>query len=197
MEPNVELLLGISGAILCLGGWILFHVGTRLVGVAIGLGFGFGFGMALGMVLRLTPGGEQLVMLACSLLGAIGGFIFVRFATSFLFALAGFLFGAMLGRVGSDIHATLTHTSPAITPAVAAAIAISGFVVAILAIVLQKLIVVIITSFVGATFLTAAIPRTENFEVWVLLGFFIGSVVWQLLLTRYILADKAKAESDG
>lgn len=196
METNVDVVLGIIGALLCLGGWVLFHVGSRLVGITIGMGFGFAFGSVLALILQLQPAGEQLVLLSCSLMGAIVGFFFVKFATTFLFALIGFLFGALLGRVGSEVHASITGSAYGLNTPVAIGIAVSGFVVALLAVWLQKLILIVITSFVGATFLTAAMPNVQKVEVWVLLGIFSAALMWQFILARIILRSKPSAAED-
>lgn len=190
MDQNFQVLIAIFGAALCLGGWVLFWVGSRLIGVAIGMGFGFVFGEALCYVLKLHASPVPLVLLACSLLGAIGGIFFVRAVTALLFGLMGFLFGALIARVGVDLYYATKETEFAFTPAVIAIILGSGVLLAIFAIVLQKAIVIIVTSYIGASFLVLGVPAAAAHMPVAFLAIFVASVIWQAILVTQLIPDK-------
>lgn len=190
MDQNFQVLIAIFGAALCLGGWVLFWVGSRLIGVAIGMGFGFVFGEALCYVLKLQGTAVPLVLLACSLLGAIGGVFFVKAVTALLFGAMGFLFGALIARVGVDLYFSTKDMEFAFSPPVIAIIVGSGVMVAILAIVLQKAIVIIVTSYVGASFLVLGVPAAAAHMPIAFVGIFIVSVLWQAILVTQLIPDR-------
>lgn len=195
-EAELEILLTIVGAALCLGGWVLFYVGSRVVGIGLGLGLGFVFGTALNIVLRVGGNAEQLVLLSCSLLGAIGGFFFVRVATNFLFAAVGFLFGALLARVGADIHFARQNQPFEFTPVIVGVIAGVGFAGALGAVWIQKLIIIIVTSFIGASFLAEGHTMPRAHEPIFFLAIMATAVIWQFFLVKQLLAPGRKRDEE-
>lgn len=197
MEVNAELVLTVLGAALCLCGWIMFWIGSRLLGIGLGLGFGFVFATLLGHVMRIQPGGQALVLLSCSLFGALGGFLLVRAVTTFLFGILGFLFGALLGRIGVDVYYLVNNQAiPALTTVTGGVIVGCGAFVALMALWLQKYILILITSYVGASFLVVGVPYLQAHEVWALLGLFGFAVLWQSFLASLLLRPRQLVESE-
>ncbi|MBX7246396.1 MAG: DUF4203 domain-containing protein [Candidatus Sumerlaeaceae bacterium] len=187
---NLQLILLILGAALCIGGWVLFYVGTRLLGIGFGLGFGFAFGAILCAVIKLQGPQEQALILICSAIGAVGGIFLARFVTSFLFFLIGFLFGAMLGRIGTELYFNATSQVFTWTPAIGAVVAGSGLAIGLLSMWLQKYVMIVITSFIGATYLVAGIPALARHRELAFLAIFVVSVGWQVILTTQLLSRK-------
>jgi hypothetical protein len=182
----------IIGAALCLGGWVIVWAGTRLLGIFIGLGFGFVFGEVLALVLDLAPDPHQMTTLACSLIGAVAGIFLARIVTAGAFAIVGLLFGALIGRVGAAVLFAASQSPFEFTPPVIAAIAITAVVFALLAVWLQRFIIIVITSYVGAAFLTGAFPALREHLVWWFLAFFTGAVVWQTLFVTKLASNKKR-----
>jgi hypothetical protein len=192
MDPNSHVFFVIFGAALALGGWVVFWFSTRLLGLTAGLGFGFAFGQLLATVIQVQGPTATLVLLACSLLGAVGGFFFMRAVTAFFFALVGFLFGALLGRVGLQAYLLATTGEYVLTSIGIGVILGTGVVFAILGVVLQRSITILVTSFAGATFLVAGLPIRADREIWYFVGMFAASVIWQTILVTYLLVDRPK-----
>jgi len=194
MQTDEQVLYTIFGVGLCLGGWLLFWLGSRLVGLALGMAFGFVFGQLLTMVLNLQPNQAMLVLLACCLMGAFGGFLLMRAATTFVFGLAGFLFGVLIGRIGAEFHAIYyQNTAFGWSPPVSLAVAGSGIVMAILAVYMQKYIMVIITSYVGATFLVGGVEFLQKHMPWSFVCVLVSAILWQAILVGRLLADRRRA----
>ncbi|MCX7719062.1 MAG: hypothetical protein N2111_11775 [Candidatus Sumerlaeaceae bacterium] len=183
----------ILGASLCLGGWVIVWAGTRLFGIVIGLGLGFVFGELLSLVLNLAPDQHQLTLLACSLLGAVAGIFLARIVTAGAFAVIGLLFGALLGRIGSEVFFVVTDSQFEWTRSVMGVVAVCAAVFALLAVFLQRFIIIVVTSYVGAAFLTGAFPALREHLVWWFLAFFTGAIVWQTLFVTKLASNK-KAE---
>lgn len=197
MPNETEVLLTIFGFALASGGWAIFHLGTRLIGVTIGLGFGFGFGYLLAMVLQLTGNVASLIEMACALLGAFGGLLLVRAVTNFAFGATGFLFGALLGRLASEMYLQSQGQPFAFTQDVVLGILASAIAVGLLALWLKRLIIILVTSYVGATFLTAGVPWLEQSEPTSVLAVFLIAVAWQSFLAGRLLSGGGKrAESE-
>lgn len=194
MQSEAQVIYTIVGAGLCVGGWALFWVGSRLLGVALGVAFGFFFGELLGIVLKLEANAALLAQLTCSILGALGGLMAMRAASTFAFALAGFLFGALLGRLGSELYAQWHHETYAFTTQVAIAVAASGGVMAVLALLMQKYIMIVITSYVGATFLVPSVEVLANHEPWATPAVILASILWQVILLTRLITSRRAAE---
>ena len=195
-DPNLQLVIVIVGVALCVGGWVLFWVGSRLLGIGLGMGFGFGFGQLLIMAMDLHGSGVPLVMLSCSLLGAIGGFFLMRATTTVMFGLTGFLFGALLGRVGVQVHTVVRDVPFEYNAMVVGAILLTAGVVAVLAIWLQKSIVVMVTSYMGAGFLVTGIPAVAEHLPWSFLAIFAGAVLWQGFLVTKLIEGKPRPQPE-
>jgi hypothetical protein len=205
MQTESDALFTIFGASLCLGGWIVFYMGSRLVGVALGAALGFVFGTAVGIVLKLPESPSMLIQLSCGLLGGFGGLVFMKAATSFLFGLTGFLFGLMLGRLGSEVYFEIRKMGFAFTNEVILAIVASGTIVGLLAVWMQKYIMILVTSFIGASFLSESVGFLKQHQPLSDAVLIVVAIFWQLLLVNWLLApDKpevmrgaaAGAESD-
>ncbi len=181
MPNEVEVLLTITGVALCLGGWVIFHLGTRLIGLSIGLGFGFGFGYLLALALQLEGDIASLVQAACALLGGFGGLLLIKAVTTFAFGATGFLFGALLGRLGGELWLQSQGTEFAFTQETVLIILGGAVAMGLLAVWLKRMIIVVVTSFMGATFLVAGIPWLGEREPASVLGVFLVAVAWQLL----------------
>lgn len=195
MQSEEQVIYTILGAALCLGGWIIFWLGSRIIGLALGMGFGFAFGQLLSLVLKLDPNATLLVLLACSLMGAFGGFLLMRVTTMFLFALSGFLFGALLGRLAADYYFISRGESFQFTMPVSVSIAAAGALVAALAVWMQKYIVIIITSYVGATFLVGGVEFLARGMPWSFPALLLVAIAWQVLLvTRLIQGGSRQAK---
>ncbi len=194
MPEETEVLLTIFGMALCVGGWIIFHMGTRLIGLALGLGLGFAFGMLLAMALQIEESTASMIELGCALLGAFGGLLLMRAATTFTFGATGFLFGAMIGRLGSELWLQTQDLPFAFTQETVLAILASAAVVGLLAVWLKRMIVIVVTSFIGATFLAAGVPWLEAREPTSVLAVFVAAVVWQLFLGAKFTADRRRVQ---
>ena len=193
LDPNIQVTITILGAALCVGGWVLFAVGSRLFGIAIGMGLGFVFGQILAFAMDLHGTGVALVLVACSLLGAVGGLFLMRAATTLMFGLMGFLFGALLGRIGVQIYNVVENRPFQVDAITVGAILLTAVVVGLLALWLQKAIVVVITSYMGAAFLSSSVPfLVENYP-WGFIGVFAAAAAWQAFLVTRLLDAKIKA----
>ena len=194
MQSEAEVILTIFGAALCLGGWVIFWMGSRLVGMALGMGFGFVFGDLLAILLKLPAGSAALVLFGCTLMGAFGGLFAMRAVTNFVFALNGFLFGALLGRMGADVYFQIKHAPFDFTGPVIAAILAGAIAMALLAIYLQKHIVIVTTSYIGAAFLTASIRFFLHHKPWSFLCIFLAAIIWQVILVTRLLDSGKNAK---
>lgn len=190
MRTDEQVLYTIIGIALCVGGWLLFWLGSRLVGLALGMAFGFGFGHVLGLVLKLQESPEMLVLLACSSMGAFGGFLLVRAATRFVFGLVGFLFGALLGRMGGEFYALYHEQDFVFTAPVVLSIVGSGLVVGVLAMYMQKYIMIVITSYVGATFTVGGVEFLQEHMPWSFVCVLIAAMAWQAVLVGRLISDR-------
>lgn len=196
MDPNLQVIIVILGAAMCVGGWVLFWVGSRLIGIVFGMGFGFVFGQLLAIAMDLQGQGVGLVLVACSLMGAIGGFFLMRAATTLMFALIGFLFGALLGRIGIQVYNVVQDLPFQLSAISIATILASGVAMALLALWLQKAIVVVVTSYMGAAFLTTSVPWLAAHYPWGFLGVFVIAALWQtILVTRLLESKRPKIEA--
>lgn len=196
MQSDEQVLYTIFGVGLCLGGWLLFWLGSRLVGLALGMSFGFVFGNLLALVLKLEENPTLLVLLACSLMGAFGGFLLMRAATTFVFGLAGFLFGALLGRMGAEFYALYHEDDFAFTAPVVLAVVGSGLLMGLLAVYMQKYIMIVVTSYVGATFLVGGVEFLQTHMPWSFLCVIIAAIGWQSILVGRLLSDRRRAQQD-
>lgn len=195
MDNNVEILLVIFGAVLCLGGWVVFWFSTRLIGISSGLGLGFSLGTLFAALLNLHGTQQQVALLVTSFIGAAIGFMLARFATLLLFALVGLLFGAFIGRVGVQAYLVAT-TGKFVLNAVSAGVIIgTGVVFGLMAAFFQKSIVIVVTSFAGAAFLVSGLPIRPDHEIWVFLLLFLAAVAWQAILVTQLLTDSPKTQS--
>jgi hypothetical protein len=114
----------------------------------------------------------------------------MRAATTFLFGIAGFLFGALLGRLGCELYAEMQHFDYAFTTYVAITVATSGAIMAALTLLMRKYVIIIITSYVGATFLVAGVEFLGHRQPWSQVGVTLAAIIWQVLLVTQFISDK-------
>ncbi len=195
MSGDTFLLL--AGGILCFGGWIALWVGSRLIGATIGLGLGFIFGVAFSMALGLEAGAAALVQLGCSVMGALGGIFFIRALNSFLLALVGFLFGILLARLGLQIHAGTTGHPYSLTPQNALILVLIGAAVAAIALWIRRTIAILITAFVGTTFLCAGVAPLHDMLPWSFLVLLLASLFVQTFFSRVLARRRVAKPNHG
>lgn len=196
MQENVPILLVAFGGMLCLGGWVLFWFGTRLIGAVLGMGFGFGFGQVLSIAMGLDVNSAILVSLGCALLGALAGVVMARTAATLLFAVTGFLFGALLGRIGVQVYFVARDEQFVLSALPIAVILACAVALALLAIWLQRTIVIMVTSYMGASLLAAGWAIVPERLPWFLLSVFVGSVIWQTILVTRLIPSKPSPEPE-
>lgn len=186
-----ELVFALGGLAMLLFGWLIFRLGTRLLGVALGAGFGFFIGEVLGVVLQADRNTGLYITVACSIVGALGAIFLIKAVTNFLFALIGFLFGALVGRIGADIYAHSQQVPFELASEHGVIILVTAIVVALLAVLLQRWIMILITSYMGATFLVAGVDMLAQqplaFPVVLVLG-----ILWQGYAANRLFRDRRK-----
>lgn len=192
MQTDEQVIFTIIGTGLCLGGWAVFYLGTRVLGLALGLGFGFFFGELLAMVLKLDTQPANLVSLACALLGAFGGLVLMRATTTFAFGLAGFLFGALLGRLGLEIHAEVNRETFRFTTESSVIVLLAAATMGVLAVWLQKYVMIVITSYIGANFLVEGVDALAKAWPWSFLAILLAGILWQWVLVSRLLTDDGR-----
>jgi hypothetical protein len=195
---EVNVIMTILGAGLCLGGWAIYWVGTRLIAMAFGLAMGFAFGQFVILSLGVNTDASNLILLSCTGLGAVAGLLLVRPVTTFLFVLAGFAFGVLLGRVGSQVYFMIQGWKFEFTTTVAGIILGSAAVFAALACFLQKYIMIVITSFIGAHFLVLCIPALSEprWQPYAFSALMIASCAWQILFVTKLAVDKPRRQTE-
>ena len=185
LQNQIETIFTIVGVVLCLGGWVIFYWGTRLSGIGLGLGLGYVFGELLSRVIALQATQQDVLVLVCSVVGAVAGFILIRAATRIAFFFSGFLFGAMIGRllallvVSRQVGAVFTWDNQAITIVI-----VSAVVTGLLALFLQRHLVIVITSFIGANYLVVGVAYLNQMPVPAMLAVFVLAVLWQGFLVK-------------
>jgi hypothetical protein len=96
-QTEAETILTIVGAVLCLSGWLLVYLGTRLAGISAGLAAGLVAGQVLIGLMEVPAGQSGWWLIASGVVGAFGGLFLVGMAARIAFGLAGLLIGALLG----------------------------------------------------------------------------------------------------
>lgn len=178
VQSETDLIFMLCGLALLLFGWLIFRMGTRLFSVGLGAGFGFFFGEVLSVVLEIDRDAGLYITIGCSIVGALFATFMIRAVTNFLFALIGFLFGALIGRVGSEIYMNSQQMDFAFTSESGIIILATAAVTAIIAVWLQRLIMILITSYMGATFLVAG-SEYLSMQPWAFPAVLAGGVFWQ------------------
>jgi hypothetical protein len=192
-QSESELVFTISGLVLLLFGWIIFRLGSRLISIGLGAGFGFFFGEVLNVVLEIDRNMGLYITIGCSMVGALFAMFMIRAATNFLFALIGFLFGALIGRVGSEIYLGTQQMDFAFNSETGIIILATAGVTAIMAVWLQRLIMILITSYMGATFLVAGVDYL-TMQPWAFPAVLGGGVFWQGFILGRIFKRRPKAD---
>lgn len=196
VQTHVEVLVTIAGAALCLGGWLIFYFGSRLVGLGLGLGLGFVFGGLLSLLLELKGTHQDAVVLACSIVGAFGGLLLIRVVSSFVFFLMGFLFGSLIGRVGAAAWAASHGAEFAYDSTTITVILVSATLVALLAVWLQKYVMIVITSFVGANFLVSGVAYLRQMPLAAFIAVFVLAMLWQVVLVTSLVKGGRRPPAD-
>lgn len=184
---DVQVITGILGAALCLGGWALVWLGTRLIGAGVGMGFGFGFALLAVLAINPEPGTAQAVVVAGLVAGALAGLLLTKYLTTFVFGMVGVLLGLLAGRLGvaaagGGLEQPLEMTAQ--TAGILAGAAVAGGVAAVI---LRKHIVIAITSGAGAYLVVTSVAFFSRTPLLWLLGIFLASVVWQAILVTRLL----------
>jgi hypothetical protein len=204
-QTEAQTILTIIGAVLCLGGWFLIYLGTRVAGLSAGLAGG----LVLGQILVGLFGVEQETsgwwIIACALLGAGIGLVVMMAATRLVFAITGLLLGALIGdglylgygterlprlqpvvamaRIGGSGSAGQKSATPSELPKdwppqrmqSVGMGAILGLGVGLLA---QNLLIIGLTAYFGAALIQASFPPLQD-RPEALLYLIFGSVVIQ------------------
>lgn len=191
VQSESELVFTISGLVLLLGGWLIFRLGSRLLSVGLGAGFGFFIGEVLNVILKVDRSLGLYITIGCCAIGALGAIIMIKAVTNFLFALIGFLFGALLGRLGCEIYADWHQLEFAITPESGVVILAAAGITAVIAIWLQRFIMILITSYMGATFLVAGVAYL-SMQPWAFPAVLAGGIIWQGYVLDKILRRRPK-----
>src|SRR5690606_20372525 len=152
-------------------------------------GFGFFFGEVLNVLLKVDRDIGLMITIGCSAIGGLGALVMIRAVTNFLFALIGFLFGALVGRLGAEIHAAYHHTEFVLTQEAGIAIIATAVVTALIAIWLQRLIMILITSSLGATFLVAGVDYLQMHPL-AFPAVLIAGVLWQSFVLGRIFKSR-------
>lgn len=191
MEP-IQIVLLIAGILLTLAGWSFYKFGLKITGLFLGGSIGFLLGrIALGWIQN-----ESWEIPIAILIGAVcaylGFHLFFKLYYLLVF-LAGWLYGVFIlrelpllekigGMVGEDIQPYLqSEFAPWV----------GGLILGVLAILLHKYIIIILTSFGGAGILTYVF--NENF---VFIPILVGGILTQLGILK-ILGLKAKSPIRG
>lgn len=188
---STDLTFVILGGVLLLFGWIIFRAGTRVFSLALGTGFGFFVGEVLNIILKVDRDYGLMITIGTSALGALLAFFMVRAVTNFLFALIGFLFGALLGRLIAEVHADMNQMEFVFTKEAGGAILVLGVVTGVLAIWLQRLIMILITSYMGATFVVAGVPLLSQYPMAFPAVLVIG-ILWQAMIMGRIFSTRKR-----
>jgi hypothetical protein len=96
-QTETETILTILGAVLCLGGWLLIWLGTRVAGISLGLAAGVLSGQVLAGLIGWNQEAFGWCLLGSGAVGAVAGLWVVRGTTRLMFGLAGLLLGALVG----------------------------------------------------------------------------------------------------
>lgn len=196
VQTQMETILTIAGALLCLGGWVIFFFGSRLAGIGIGLGFGFGFGQLLAAILDISGTHEDMLVLACCAVGAFAGLVVVRAVTTLLFFITGFLFGALIGRALGIAAAAMREMPFGYDGTTITIVLVSALLVGLLAVWLQAHVIIVVTSFVGANFLVAGVEYLRQMPGPALLAVFVLGVMWQVVFVTRLAPRRRKHRRD-
>ncbi len=191
VQSESELLFTIAGLALLLGGWIIFRMGSKLLGVALGAGFGFFVGEILNVVLKVDRNQGLYITIGCSIVGTLAAMFMIRAISNFLFALIGLLFGALLGRLGSETYADYLGVEFVLNPQSGAIIGGVAIATALVAVWLQRLIMILITSYMGATFLVAGVAYL-SMQPWAFPAVLAAGIVWQGFVLGRIMRRRPK-----
>ncbi|MGB9692737.1 MAG: hypothetical protein ACPL7D_11290 [Candidatus Sumerlaeaceae bacterium] len=192
---SADTLLLTFGVILCFGGWVALWLGSRLIGAVFGLGLGFVFGVAFSLALGMEAGAAALLQLGCSLMGAIGGVFFIRALNSFLLALVGFLFGILVARLILQMHAGLGGQPYTLTPQIAIILVVVGAAGAGGALWIRRTLAIVVTAFVGATFLCAGFAPLHDMLPWSFVALLLASLAIQMFLSRLFSRKRASKQA--
>lgn len=193
VQTESELIFIFAGLALLLFGWLIFLLGTRLLSVGLGTGFGFFFGEVLNVVLEVDRTMGLYITIGCSIIGALFAIFMIRAATNFLFALIGFLFGALIGRVASEMYLDTQQVEFTFNSQTGIIILATAGVTAIIAVWLQRLIMILITSFMGATFLVAGVEYL-NAQPWAFPAALGLGVFWQGFVLGRLFRRRRRVE---
>lgn len=191
VQSESELIFTLAGLALLLGGWIIFRLGSKLLSVALGAGFGFFVGEVLNVILEVDRSQGLYITIGCSIVGTLAAMFMIRAINNFLFALIGLLFGALIGRLGSEMYANYQGAEFALNPQSGIIIGCAAIVTALVAVWLQRLIMILITSYMGTTFLVAGVEYL-SMQPLAFPAVLAAGIVWQWYVLGRLLRRKPR-----
>ena len=194
MEVSDQIALGVGVALLALG-WILYFVGVWLTGAVLAGAIAVGAGVLVVGQTDFAPEVEGAAVGVIALLGAIVGGWGMHlvhkvgfFAIGFCGGIAGGWFGIEPLR-GLELDQLAFLDSPA---GIALWATGAGLVLAILAVVLDWLVIAVITSGVGALLVSRALGLENEPAA----GLMAGGVLLQSVLSLWLRRKGEKSEED-
>ena len=185
-----------GGLALLLFGWIIFKLGTRLFGIGLGGAVGFFLGEILNILLKIDRNTGLYVSIGCGIVGALAAMFFLRAVTNFLFAVIGFLVGALMGRIGAEIFSQMNHAEFGLNSQTGAIIIGLAIMMALLAVWMQRLIMIFATSYVGALFFVTSIDELAALP-WSFPAVLVAGILWQWMILGRLLKRRKKPAEDS
>lgn len=149
---NIDLFLLISGIIISVFGWVLYKAGVRTVGLLTGLMGGI---VLSGIIIFLLYMGnyqinEGLIIIIGIILGGVAGFILINKINNLVFFIIGIIIGVMLWKAFSKVLPEINFAMYNTLNKYYIFDIASGILFGIATLLLQKHIIIIITSFIGS-----------------------------------------------
>src|SRR5690606_25871366 len=154
----------------------------------------FFIGEVLNVVLKVDRELGLYITIGCSVIGALGAIFLIKAVTNFLFAVLGFLFGALVGRIAAEVQADLSHVEFTLNSQSGIIILGAAIVTALLAVWLQRLIMILITSYMGATFLIAGVDYL-SIQPWAFPAVLFAGIFWQGYVVQRIFRRRKAPEA--
>lgn len=191
-----DLIFVVSGLFLCLFGSIIFCFGTKLIGLGLGMGFGFFLGELTNAFMQSDENLGNFILLGFTIVGAVASLFIIKSITNLIFGILGFLFGLLLGRFGLELYSSYNGTSFELGQTNSIIIFGIAGAVAFLAILLQRYIMIFISSYIGSTFLFSGVTylseRESSFMV-----ILVFSIIWQTYILGRLFRDRKRNSAEN